>query len=375
MKIIIGLSGGVDSSVAALLLKRQGYEVEGLFMRNWDSLINSETIGAPTTKEGICPQEKDYLDALTVAKKLGIRLHRHDFVDRYWDDVFQYFLKELDYGRTPNPDILCNKYIKFSAFLDVAKALGADKIAMGHYARVTENGVLLRGVDPNKDQSYFLAELSRDELLQTMFPIGNLTKKEVREIAKKEGFSVAEKKGSTGICFIGERNFPAFIGNYLKPREGRILSSDKNILGRHRGIANFTIGQRKGLGIGGCNIYEGSPWFVYAKDVKNNDIYVCQGFYNDLLMSDRCLVTDFNWIGGVMPDDINNLSAKFRYRQKDVAVNLSKAPDNSVMVMYPEKSRAVTPGQECVIYRNDECLGGGTIDKVFLEDNPRTVVI
>ncbi len=367
MKIIVGLSGGVDSSVAALLLLRQGYEVEALFMRNWDSAINNDFLGNPDLTGDVCPQEQDYIDALDVANKLGIVLHRHDFVKEYWDDVFKFFLEELKKGRTPNPDILCNKYIKFSAFMNVAKTLGADKIAMGHYARIGFDGEykLLRGVDQNKDQSYFLSQLNQEQLSYTMFPIGDIIKSEVRKIALEADFNVARKKDSTGICFIGERRFSQFLANYLPAKEGNIVNEKLEIIGRHEGLMNYTIGQRKGLKIGGLKEYSSEPWFVSGKNLARNELHVVQGFDNLKLYSDKCIVNGVNWISNRCFEGEINVSAKFRYRQQDIPVSISWIGQDSIQVLYPGLARAVTPGQECVFYDQETCLGGGTIDKVF----------
>lgn len=371
MKIIVGLSGGVDSGVAALLLKQQGYDVEALFMRNWDSAINNDRLGNPDFDNDICPQEQDFIDAQKVADLLEIKLHRHDFVDEYWDHVFRTFLDELENGRTPNPDILCNKYIKFSAFIEVAKSLGAEKIAMGHYARVKNVdglSVLMRGVDENKDQTYFLSQLDQKQLAWSLFPIGELTKQEVRKLALEAGLAVAEKKDSTGICFIGERNFSAFLQNYLPVKPGPIVAEDGAIIGQHQGLMHYTIGQRKGLAIGGLNAYDSKPWFVSGKDLKTNSLHVVQGFHHPKLYSNRCLVTGFNWISGSIPKERIEVTAKFRYRQPDVLVSVYQDDSGTLTVEYPSRSRAVTPGQACVLYDEDKCLGGGTIDKVYFND-------
>ncbi|MFA5467003.1 MAG: tRNA 2-thiouridine(34) synthase MnmA [Candidatus Izemoplasmatales bacterium] len=373
MKVIVGLSGGVDSSVAAIKLIEEGYDVEALFMRNWDAAINNELIGNPDLDKEVCSQERDYLDAQKVADKLGIILHRHDFVEEYWNDVFSVFLSELALGRTPNPDILCNKYIKFDAFLNVALSLGAQMIATGHFVRTrTINGVtrLLRGADANKDQSYFLSQITQSQLSRCLFPVGSLTKAEVRKIAFANDLETASKKDSTGICFIGERRFEQFIANYLPARPGRIISESKEELGSHCGLMNYTIGQRKGLGIGGSSKYGNEPWFVYGKNIELNELYVCQGFNNPKLLSDKCLVTGMNWIGPI-PDVSSEITAKFRYRQKDIPITIAKVSKNAIIVEYPSKSRAVTPGQACVLYDGDVCLGGGTIDKVYYQNNLR----
>lgn len=356
-KVVIGMSGGVDSSVAAIVLQKQGYDVIGLFMRNWDSFADNEMEGAPTTKEGICPQEKDYNDAKKVCDKLDIPLHRKDFIKEYWDYVFTYFLDELKKGRTPNPDIMCNKYIKFDMFIKEAQKLGADYIATGHYARI-EDGMLKRAVDDNKDQTYFLSQVSKEQFKNVLFPIGDMVKPDVRKIASSYGLITADKKDSTGICFIGERNFKNFLKNYLPNTPGKIVNIDTNeVLGEHIGLMNYTIGQRRGLDVGGTE----DRMFVVGKDLNKNILYVCIGDDNPYLVSDSCIVDSINWLGD---EKLTKCTAKFRYRQKDVNVNLKWLDDRNVLVMYPQGVKAVTPGQACVFYDNDICLGGGIINEV-----------
>lgn len=356
-KVVVGISGGVDSSVAALLLKNQGYDVIGLFMRNWDANLNNDTLGNPTLNEDICPQERDYNDALEICKKIGIPLKRIDFVKEYWDYVFTYFLEELKIGRTPNPDIMCNKYIKFDMFLNKAKELGADFIATGHFARI-KNGKLLRGIDDNKDQTYFLSQVSKEQLKDVMFPVGELTKKEIREIAKKNGLITANKKDSTGICFIGERKFKKFLENYLPNTPGDIINIENNEkLGTHIGLMYYTIGQRKGLNIGGND----NKMFVVGKDLNKNILYIAFGDDNEYLYSDSCIIDNVNFISNIKP---NTCSAKFRYRQKDNSVILEYLDNNQILVKYPQRVKAVTPGQACVLYSEEECLGGGIIKEV-----------
>jgi len=357
-KVVIGMSGGVDSSVAAIKLKEEGYDVIGLFMRNWDSLVDGEVEGAPIGDTGICPQEEDYNDALKVCEKLDIPLYRKDFVKEYWDYVFTYFLDELKNGRTPNPDIMCNKYIKFDMFVSEAEKLGADYIATGHYARI-KDGKLLRAVDSNKDQTYFLSQVSRKQLKNVLFPIGDMVKSDVREIAKEYDLITAEKKDSTGICFIGERNFRNFLKNYLPNKPGKILDVEtKEVLGEHIGLMNYTIGQRRGLNLGGMN----DRTFVVGKDLSKNILYVCSNGNNDYLVTDSCLVDTVNYLGD---EKITKCTAKFRYRQQDNDVELKWLDDGNVLVNYKDGVKSVTPGQACVFYNGDQCLGGGIIKEVY----------
>ena len=356
-KVVIGMSGGVDSSVAAIVLKNQGYDVIGLFMRNWDSFVNGELSDAPVGETGICPQEEDYNDAKAVCDKLGIPLYRKDFVKEYYDYVFKYFLDELEHGRTPNPDIMCNKYIKFDLFIKEAKRLGADYIATGHYARI-ENGKLLRAVDENKDQTYFLSQVSREQLKNVLFPIGDMVKPDVRKIASDYDLITAKKKDSTGICFIGERNFKKFLKNYLPNKQGDIVNIDTNeVIGKHIGLMYYTIGQRKGLDIGGTD----ERMFVVGKDLEKNILYICIGEDNDYLISDSCIIENVNYLSD---NKIDNCCAKFRYRQKDNPVSLEWLDDGNILVKYPQGVKCVTPGQACVLYNKDECLGGGIIKEV-----------
>ena len=355
-KVVIGMSGGVDSSVAAILLKKQGYDVIGLFMRNWDSTINNDFLGNPNLNNDICPQEEDYNDAKAVCDKLGIPLHRIDFVKEYWDFVFTYFLDELKKGRTPNPDIMCNKYIKFDFFIKEAKRLGADYIATGHYARI-KDGYLLRGVDSNKDQTYFLSQLTKEQLTNVLFPVGDLVKDEVRKIALEYDLITAKKKDSTGICFIGERNFKKFLENYLPNQPGDVIDIDTgNKVGEHTGLMYYTIGQRKGLNIGGNK----EKMFVVGKDLNKNILYICYGEDNHYLMSNSCLIEQVNFNCDLRP---SKCTAKFRYRQTDVNVELEYLENGEILVKYTDV-KAVTPGQACVLYDGDICLGGGIIKEV-----------
>ncbi len=356
-KVVIGMSGGVDSSVAAYLLKQEGYEVIGLFMRNWDAMINNDIEGNPTLSENICPQEQDYNDALAVCEHIGIPLHRVDFIKEYWDNVFSYFLRELEKGRTPNPDLMCNKYIKFDSFIKKARELGADYIATGHYAN-TKNNRLYRAKDLNKDQSYFLAQLSPNQLKDVLFPLGDLTKPEVREIAEKAGIPTAKKKDSTGICFIGERNYQKFVSNYLKPNPGDIINVDTGEkIGTHQGLMNYTIGQRKQVGIGGFK----DKHFVVGKNVEKNILYVAFGEDPETLYSDECILEDVNFISPRVP---TFCTAKFRYRGPDYEVSIEEIENGELRVKYPEKVSSVTPGQACVLYLGEECIGSGIIKEV-----------
>ena len=356
-KVVVGMSGGVDSSVSAYLLQKEGYEVIGLFMRNWDSMVNNDIEGNPNLNNDICPQEQDYNDALEVCNKLGIELHRVNFVKEYWDNVFSYFLDELKKGRTPNPDLMCNKYIKFDAFIEEAKKLGADYIATGHYAR-TKDGHLYRGIDTSKDQSYFLAQVSSKQLENVLFPVGNLNKTEVRKIALEADIPTAKKKDSTGICFIGERNYQKFIHNYLKKNPGDIIDVDtKEVIGTHEGLMNYTIGQRKQVGIAGFK----DRHFVVGKNVEKNELYVAFGEDPESLYSDECIIENINFISEDRPA---KCTAKFRYRGEDYPVNLEYLDNGEISVKYPSKAKAVTPGQACVLYNGEECLGSGIIKEI-----------
>ncbi|RKD31573.1 tRNA 2-thiouridine(34) synthase MnmA [Thermohalobacter berrensis] len=356
-RVVVGMSGGVDSSVAALFLKKQGYDVVGIFMKNWDEEDES----------GVCTAEEDYADVRRVCDQIGIPYYTVNFEKEYWDRVFTYFLDEYKRGRTPNPDVLCNKEIKFKAFLDYALKVGADYLATGHYAQVDfVDGKyrLIRGADPNKDQTYFLCNLNQQALSKAMFPIGHLTKEEVREIAKEEGLKTATKKDSTGICFIGEKNFKNFLSNYLPAQPGKIKSYETGeVLGKHDGLMYYTIGQRKGLGIGGRGT--GEPWYVVGKDVKKNILYVAQGNKNPALFSEGLIATDLHWISGEAPGTSFTCTAKFRYRQPDQKVKVEMKDDNTCKVIFEERQRAIAPGQFVVFYDGEVCLGGGVIDKAI----------
>lgn len=353
MKVVVGISGGVDSAVAAYLLLKEGYDVIGLFMKNWDSNINNDLEGMT---EDICPQELDYIDAKKACDILGIPLYRIDFIKEYWESVFTYFLEELKKGRTPNPDIMCNKYIKFDLFLKEAKKLGADKIATGHYAR-KEGNKLLRAVDLNKDQTYFLSQVKVDNFKDVLFPIGNLAKTEVRKIAKKIGLNVADKKDSTGICFIGERHYQQFVQNYIKGQEGDIVNVETNeIIGKHNGLMNYTIGQRRNVGLSG----DDKRHYVCGKNVKENILYIAYGEDNKYLISNEAVIEEMNYISSDKP---TFATCKFRYRGEDVPIRIEYNSEKEIIVKY-DSAKAVTPGQACVIYLGNECIGGGIIKEV-----------
>ena len=361
-KVLVGLSGGVDSAVAAYLLKQQGYDVTCAFMRNWDSVANEDINGNPTLNDPVCPQESDYNDAKSVAGSLGLPLLRIDFIKEYWDDVFKTFLEEYKKGRTPNPDILCNRYIKFDSFMKFAEEQGFDTVATGHYAKMKRsNGVseICKADDRNKDQSYFLAEINRKVLDHVLFPLGEIDKPEVRRIAEELHLSIAKKKDSTGICFIGERNFRQFLSNYLPMKPGKIINViTKEVVGRHTGVMYYTIGQRKGLDIGGIG-----PFFVVGKNVEKNELYVVDSEYQDLLYSDSCIVTGVNVLADrELPMDC---TAKFRYRQADNDVHISWLDETTLKVDFPQKIRSITPGQEAVFYDGDVMISGGKIEQIF----------
>ena len=353
-KVIVGLSGGVDSAVSALLLLEQGYQVEALFMKNWDEDDN----------DGHCPAEEDLRDARSVAETLNIKLHTVSFSSEYWDRVFEYFLAEYKAGRTPNPDILCNQEIKFKVFLDYALSLGAEFIATGHYARIKQiNNTfqLLKGLDCNKDQSYFLYRLNQKALRHSMFPLGELDKNHVRKLAENAGFTNHDKKDSTGICFIGERKFTTFLARYLPAQPGIIVSVEGEELGTHQGLMFHTIGQREGLGIGGIKSASGEPWFVVNKDIKQNHLIVAQGSQHPALFKPALTATDIHWIGVTSPTVPLNCHAHIRYRQPDQDCQITNLDGDILKTRFDIPQRAITPGQAIVFYQNDICLGGGTI--------------
>ncbi|MBJ6362989.1 tRNA 2-thiouridine(34) synthase MnmA [Paenibacillus sp. GCM10012307] len=356
-RIVVGMSGGVDSSVTALLLKQQGYDVIGIFMKNWDD----------TDEFGHCTAEEDAQDVARVCDQIGIPYYTVNFEEQYYDKVFTYFLDEYKLGRTPNPDVMCNREIKFGDFLKKALDLGADYLATGHYARVehTDGGSrLLRGVDSNKDQTYFLHALRQDQLAKAMFPIGHLPKSEVRRIAAEAGLATARKKDSTGICFIGERNFKTFLSQYLPAQPGEMVDiRTGEVKGRHDGLMYYTLGQRQGLGIGGSGT--GEPWFVADKNLATNELYVVQGETHPSLYSEGLTATGLNWISPKLLQGPLSCTAKFRYRQPDQDVTITLGEDSSTVdVVFAQHQKAITPGQAVVFYDGEICLGGATIDKV-----------
>jgi|TARA_X000000950_G_scaffold259954_1_gene328851 tRNA-specific 2-thiouridylase len=354
-RIIVGMSGGVDSSVSAYLLQQAGYQVSGLFMKNWEEDDGTE----------YCTAQADLTDAQAVCDKLGIELLTANFAAEYWDNVFEHFLAEYLAGRTPNPDVLCNREIKFKAFLDYAKELGADFIATGHYVqRLDLEGktILCKGTDTNKDQTYFLCEVTEDNIRNTLFPIGNIMKSEVRKIAAGLDLVTSDKKDSTGICFIGERKFKDFLETYLPAQPGRIESTDGEDIGMHSGLMFYTRGQRQGLGIGGRAGRPDAPWYVVAKDLSNNVLIVGQGNENTDLFSPALKTLPAAWISGQAPKMPLHCSAKIRYRQADQACEVSAAASGGLVVRFERPQRAVTPGQYVVFYQGKHCLGGAIID-------------
>ncbi|MFV1922417.1 MAG: tRNA 2-thiouridine(34) synthase MnmA [Methylotenera sp.] len=356
-KVIVGLSGGVDSSVTAMLLKQQGYEVTGLFMKNWEDDDDDE----------YCASKQDLIDAVSVADKLAIDIEAVNFSKEYKDRVFANFLAEYEAGRTPNPDILCNAEIKFKAFLDHAITMGADLIATGHYAKVRENPLkkgnyqLLKADDGSKDQSYFLYRLNQAQLSKTLFPLGSYLKREVRELAREAGLVNAEKKDSTGICFIGERPFQEFLQRYLPKKPGVIKTPEGKVVGQHDGLMYYTLGQRQGLKIGGSRDSTGEPWFVVAKDMANNELIVVQGHDHPLLLSDGLKASQLHWISEEEPETNWVYAAKTRYRQPDAPCEIDAVSANEVDIRFGQKQWAITPGQSAVVYESNVCLGGGII--------------
>lgn len=357
-RVIVGMSGGVDSSVAALLLHEQGYDVSGIFMKNWQD----------NDPDYPCTSKEEAIDALDVCEHMGIPMDAITFVDEYRERVFATFLEELRRGRTPNPDVLCNKEIKFRAFLDYALAQGAERIATGHYARIVErDGVfeLHKSRDIHKDQSYFLYALDQSQLARSLFPVGALTKPQVRALAHQAGFANHNKKDSTGICFIGERQFKRFLLKHLPTQPGDIRSVEGQVIGRHDGLMCYTLGQRQGLGIGGIKHGSGAPWFVVQKDLAANTLVVAQGENHPSLMSRRLVADNLNWIAGTPPAVPLNCHAKIRYRQDDQPCVVVDLDSNQCVVHFRDPQRAVTPGQSVVFYDDQRCLGGGIISAIL----------
>ena len=352
MRVVVGMSGGVDSAVSALLLKRQGYDVIGVFMKNWEE----------QDENGVCTAENDWRDVQAVCDSIGIPYYSVNFAQEYRDRVFSLFLSEYRAGRTPNPDVLCNREIKFKAFLDFSMQLGAEKMATGHFVRTDSRGRLLRGADPNKDQSYFLYMLHETQLQKSIFPVGGLTKPQVRRLAREAGLPVSEKKDSTGVCFIGERDFKAFLQGFLPAQPGEMTTPEGEVVGRHDGLMYYTLGQRRGLGIGGRG--DGRSFFVVDKDLKNNRLIVAQGEDHPLLFSRAATAVQATFVGDPLPENTPcDLTAKFRYRQCDQPVTVTRTGD-TLHFLFHQPQRAVTPGQSAVIYDGGVCLGGGIIDQV-----------
>lgn len=368
-KVLLGFSGGVDSSVAAYRLKQRGYDVTGCFMRNWDSIANNDIKGNPTLGGPKCSQEIDYDYAVKAAKILGIPLIRKDFIDEYWDKVFTAFIDSVKKGLTPNPDVFCNRFVKFGSFLKYANSLGFDTIAMGHYAK---NGVvdgvkcLMMPFDKEKDQTYFLCLTDKKELDACLFPLDDITKGEVRAIASKLGLPNATKHGSTGVCFIGERNFRPFLENYITPKPGKIVDAvSAKIIGEHEGAFFYTIGQHKGLNIGGQKGMSMDPFFVVGKNMEKNILYVAQEEGNDIRFSYSTLLSHFNWIGPKPIDQYLDCECKFRYRSKPLPVHVEPIDNENVKLLFPTGYPYIAPGQIACLYKDEVCLGGGVMEASF----------
>ena len=352
-RVVVGMSGGVDSSVAALLLKRQGYDVIGVFMNNWEE----------TGEDGMCTSVDDWADVRDVCDQIGIPYYSVSFAREYMDNVFRYFLEEYRAGRTPNPDVLCNREIKFKAFLELALQLKADRMATGHFVRTDGAGHLLRGADPNKDQSYFLYMVKDAQLRRALFPVGGMTKAEVRAIAREAGLKVSAKRDSTGVCFIGERNFRSFLKNYLPAQPGDMVAPDGTTVGRHEGLMYYTLGQRRGLGIGGRG--DGRSWFVIGKDLAANRLLVAQGEDHPALYARECFCRDVTWVAEepLRPGETLSCTCKFRYRQPDQQVE-AVLTGGGLRITAREPQRAITPGQSAVLYQGERCLGGAIVETV-----------
>ena len=349
-RVVVGMSGGVDSAVSALLLKQQGWDVIGVFMKNWEEKDDN----------GVCTSEKDWSDVREVCDRVGIPYYSVNFAKDYWDRVFTLFLSEYRAGRTPNPDVLCNREIKFRAFLDFAMKLGAEKMATGHFVRTDGQGHLLRGKDPNKDQSYFLYMVKKEQLLRSVFPVGDMTKQEVRALAREHGLPVSDKKDSTGVCFIGERNFKKFLSGFLPAQPGDMVTPEGETVGRHDGLMYYTLGQRRGLGIGGRG--DGRSFFVVDKDLKNNRLIVAQGEDHPLLYRESALAEQLTFVDEELPLNTPlHLTCKVRYRQPDQGVTVTRLEGDRMELRFDRPQRAVTPGQSAVLYDGERCLGGGIL--------------